>query len=141
MTASPPAASVNVTIGNNVTAGNNVTNGKNATGNNARRDFYDRIGGLSMAPLWESLHQLVHTPPLSHSVDISCLIEAVSNSALLSRRVDCTVHRSPFARRVPPTWRAGGASNKRTNRIELYIFLHYVCLFTKPPKSNQTCGT
>ena len=32
-----------------------------ATRNNARRDFYERIGGLSMAPLWESLHQLV--PP------------------------------------------------------------------------------
>ena len=29
------------------------------TRNNARRDFYERIGGLSMAPLWESLHQLV----------------------------------------------------------------------------------
>ena len=29
-----------------------------ATRNNARRDFYERIGGLSMAPLWESLHQL-----------------------------------------------------------------------------------
>ena len=27
-----------------------------ATRNNARRDFYERIGGLSMAPLWESLH-------------------------------------------------------------------------------------
>ena len=31
------------------------------TRNNARRDFYERIGALSMAPLWESLHQLV--PP------------------------------------------------------------------------------
>ena len=29
------------------------------TRNNARRDFYERIGTLSMAPLWESLHQLV----------------------------------------------------------------------------------
>lgn len=34
-----------------------------ATGNNARRDFYERIGGLSMAPLWESLHQLVPPQP------------------------------------------------------------------------------
>ena len=33
------------------------------TGNNARRDFYERIGGLSMAPLWESLHQLVPPRP------------------------------------------------------------------------------
>ncbi len=33
------------------------------TGNNARRDFYERIGGLSMAPLWESLHQLVPPAP------------------------------------------------------------------------------
>jgi gentisate 1,2-dioxygenase len=32
------------------------------SGHNARRDFYERIGKLSMAPLWESLHQLV--PPL-----------------------------------------------------------------------------
>ena len=31
--------------------------------NNARRDFYERIGGLSMAPLWESLHQLVPPQP------------------------------------------------------------------------------
>jgi len=34
------------------------------TRNNARRDFYERIGGLSMAPLWEQLHQLVPSPPL-----------------------------------------------------------------------------
>lgn len=34
-----------------------------ATGNNARRDFYERIGGLSMAPLWETLHQLVPPQP------------------------------------------------------------------------------
>ena len=34
-----------------------------ATRNNARRDFYERIGGLSMAPLWESLHQLVPPAP------------------------------------------------------------------------------
>ena len=34
-----------------------------ATLNNARRDFYERIGGLSMAPLWESLHQLVPPQP------------------------------------------------------------------------------
>ena len=34
-----------------------------ATRNNARRDFYERIGGLSMAPLWESLHQLVPPQP------------------------------------------------------------------------------
>ena len=33
------------------------------TRNNARRDFYERIGGLSMAPLWESLHQLVPPAP------------------------------------------------------------------------------
>ena len=33
------------------------------TRNNARRDFYERIGGLSMAPLWESLHQLVPPSP------------------------------------------------------------------------------
>jgi len=33
------------------------------TRNNARRDFYERIGGLSMAPLWESLHQLVPPQP------------------------------------------------------------------------------
>src|SRR6266498_6871 len=31
--------------------------------NNARRDFYERIGGLSMAPLWESMHQLVPPQP------------------------------------------------------------------------------
>ncbi len=36
---------------------------KPATGNNARRDFYERIGALSMAPLWESLHQLVPPTP------------------------------------------------------------------------------
>ena len=35
----------------------------NPTGNNARRDFYERIGSLSMAPLWESLHQLVPPQP------------------------------------------------------------------------------
>ena len=34
-----------------------------ASGNNARRDFYERIGSLSMAPLWESLHQLVPPSP------------------------------------------------------------------------------
>ena len=34
-----------------------------ASRNNARRDFYERIGGLSMAPLWESLHQLVPPAP------------------------------------------------------------------------------
>lgn len=34
------------------------------TRNNARRDFYERIGGLSMAPLWESLHQLVPPQPM-----------------------------------------------------------------------------
>src|SRR5678809_203081 len=34
-----------------------------ATRNNARRDFYERIGSLSMAPLWESLHQLVPPAP------------------------------------------------------------------------------
>src|ERR671910_1022987 len=34
-----------------------------ATRNNARRDFYERIGGLSMAPLWESMHQLVPPQP------------------------------------------------------------------------------
>ena len=28
-----------------------------------RRDFYERIGRLSMAPLWESLHQLVPPSP------------------------------------------------------------------------------
>lgn len=33
------------------------------TRNNARRDFYERIGTLSMAPLWEQLHQLVPTAP------------------------------------------------------------------------------
>src|SRR5215467_12701162 len=33
------------------------------TRNNARRDFYERIGALSMAPLWESLHQLVPPQP------------------------------------------------------------------------------
>ena len=33
------------------------------TRNNARRDFYERIGGLSMAPLWEQLHQLVPPQP------------------------------------------------------------------------------
>ncbi len=32
-------------------------------GNNVRRDFYERIGALSMAPLWESLHQLVPPAP------------------------------------------------------------------------------
>src|SRR6516225_9290899 len=32
---------------------------KPATVSNTRRDFYERIGALSMAPLWESLHQLV----------------------------------------------------------------------------------
>src|SRR5512146_1965918 len=31
--------------------------------NNARRDFYERLGTLSMAPLWESLHQLVPPQP------------------------------------------------------------------------------
>src|SRR5258708_4161369 len=31
--------------------------------NNARRDFYERIGALSMAPLWESMHQLVPPSP------------------------------------------------------------------------------
>jgi gentisate 1,2-dioxygenase len=34
-----------------------------ASGSNARRDFYERIGSLSMAPLWESLHQLVPPSP------------------------------------------------------------------------------
>src|SRR5260370_22330817 len=34
-----------------------------ASRNNARRDFYERIGALSMAPLWESLHQLVPPAP------------------------------------------------------------------------------
>lgn len=34
-----------------------------STGGNARRDFYERIGGLSMAPLWEQLHQLVPPQP------------------------------------------------------------------------------
>src|SRR5262245_61861932 len=34
-----------------------------ATRNNARRDFYERIGGLSMAQLWESLPQLVPPQP------------------------------------------------------------------------------
>lgn len=33
------------------------------TGANARRDFYERIGALSMAPLWESMHQLVPPAP------------------------------------------------------------------------------
>src|SRR5438132_2689016 len=33
------------------------------TRNNTRRDFYERIGALSMAPLWESLHQLVPPSP------------------------------------------------------------------------------
>jgi gentisate 1,2-dioxygenase len=33
------------------------------TGANARRDFYERIGALSMAPLWESMHQLVPPSP------------------------------------------------------------------------------
>src|SRR5216110_2077484 len=33
------------------------------TRNNARRDFYERIGALSMAPLWESIHQLVPPSP------------------------------------------------------------------------------
>src|ERR1700744_2204355 len=33
------------------------------TGNNTRRDFYERLGTLSMAPLWESLHQLVPPAP------------------------------------------------------------------------------
>ena len=33
------------------------------TRNNARRDFYERIEALSMAPLWESLHQLVPPAP------------------------------------------------------------------------------
>jgi gentisate 1,2-dioxygenase len=36
---------------------------KPATGNNARRDFYERIGAHSMAPLWESMHQLVPPAP------------------------------------------------------------------------------
>lgn len=30
---------------------------------NARREFYDRIGELSLAPLWESMHQLVTPCP------------------------------------------------------------------------------
>jgi gentisate 1,2-dioxygenase len=34
-----------------------------ATRSNARRDFYERIGTLSMAPLWESMHQLVPPAP------------------------------------------------------------------------------
>src|ERR671924_2371814 len=34
-----------------------------ATLSNARRDFYERIGALSMAPLWETLHQLVPAAP------------------------------------------------------------------------------
>jgi len=34
-----------------------------ATRNNARRDFYERIGPLSLAPLWEALHQLVPSQP------------------------------------------------------------------------------
>src|ERR1700760_1320737 len=33
------------------------------TRNHVRRDFYERIGSLSMAPLWESLHQLVPPSP------------------------------------------------------------------------------
>src|ERR1700754_1188410 len=34
-----------------------------ASRNNIRRDFYERIGNLSMAPLWEQLHQLVPPTP------------------------------------------------------------------------------
>lgn len=34
-----------------------------ATLSNARRDFYERLGSLSMAPLWEQLHQLVPPQP------------------------------------------------------------------------------
>ncbi len=33
------------------------------TGDNRRKDFYARLGSLSMAPLWESLHQLVPPQP------------------------------------------------------------------------------
>jgi gentisate 1,2-dioxygenase len=33
------------------------------TGDNRRKDFYARLGPLSMAPLWESLHQLVPPQP------------------------------------------------------------------------------
>ena len=33
------------------------------SGANARRDFYERIATLSMAPLWESMHQLVPPSP------------------------------------------------------------------------------
>src|SRR5437879_8447888 len=42
---------------------NNSHMAQAATRNNARRDFYERIGGLSMAPLWEALHQLVPPQP------------------------------------------------------------------------------
>ena len=47
-----------------------------ATRNNARRDFYERIGGLSMAPLWESMHQLVPPQP-NQPYDMHDLVHSV----------------------------------------------------------------
>ncbi|TXL74769.1 gentisate 1,2-dioxygenase [Vineibacter terrae] len=50
---------------------------KPTTGNNARRDFYERIGALSMAPLWESLHQLVPPTPAPKYVPAHWSYDAV----------------------------------------------------------------
>ena len=47
------------------------------TRNNARRDFYDRIGALSMAPLWESSHQLVPPSPAPKYVAASWAYDKV----------------------------------------------------------------
>ena len=40
-----------------------TTDSTSETRNNARRDFYERIAPLSLAPLWEQLHQLVPPAP------------------------------------------------------------------------------
>ena len=40
-----------------------MQNAASKPGDNRRKDFYGRIGPLNMAPLWESLHQLVPPQP------------------------------------------------------------------------------
>jgi gentisate 1,2-dioxygenase len=40
-----------------------MQNAAQKTGDNRRKDFYGRLGPLNMAPLWESLHQLVPPQP------------------------------------------------------------------------------
>src|SRR5690606_30575714 len=43
--------------------GNDMQQAASRPGDNRRKDFYGRLGPLNMAPLWESLHQLVPPQP------------------------------------------------------------------------------